>query len=131
MQNHFETHGAFSWMELLTTDQKAAEQFYSQLLGWQLEPMSMGDQTYTVVKVQGEPVGGIMNMPKEVPPGVPPHWGTYITVTDIEATVKKAAELGAKIQVPPRDIPDVGRFAVLADPQGAYFSVIQYKMKKG
>lgn len=132
MASPFETNGAFSWLELMTTDPKAAERFYSQLLGWQLEPMPMGEMTYTVVKAPGQEMGmgGIMKMPKEVPPGVPPHWGVYVTVADADAAAKKAVELGGKVHVQPRDIPDVGRFAVLADPQGATFMVIQYKMKK-
>ena len=127
MASPFETNGAFSWMELMTTDPKAAERFYSQLLGWELEANAMGHAGYTVVKAGGQAIGGIMQMPKEVPAGVPPHWGGYVTVADVDATVKKAQSLGGKVHVQPREIPKVGRFAVLADPQGAVFSVIQYK----
>jgi uncharacterized protein len=129
MASAFETNGAFSWMELMTSDPKAAEAFYSQLLGWELEPAPMGHVGYTAVKAGGQAIGGIMAMPKEVPPGMPSHWGAYVTVTDIEATVKKAQSLGGKVMVPPRDIEKVGRFAVLSDPQGAVFSLIQYKPK--
>ena len=116
MASAFETNGAFSWMELMTTDPKAAAKFYTQLLGWELEPAPMGHVGYTAVKVQGQGIGGIMAMPKEAPAGTPPHWGAYVTVTDIEATVKKAQALGAKVHVQPRDIENVGRFAVLSDP---------------
>jgi predicted enzyme related to lactoylglutathione lyase len=128
MASPFQTHGAFSWMELMTTDPKAAEQFYSQLLGWELEPNAMGHAGYTAVKAGGQGIGGIMRMPKEVPAGTPPHWTGYVTVADVDATVRKAQALGGTVCHPPMDIERVGRFAVLRDPQGAVFSVIQYKM---
>jgi predicted enzyme related to lactoylglutathione lyase len=66
-------------------------------------------------------------MPKDLPPGVPPHWTAYITVTDVDAVAKKAQEMGGTALVPPTDIPTVGRFCVLKDPQGAVLAFIQYK----
>jgi predicted enzyme related to lactoylglutathione lyase len=119
-------HGAFSWFELMTTDADAAKSFYSQLLGWTTKDMPMGDMNYTVASVEGEDVGGMMPMPPDAGE-MPPSWGIYITVNDVDATVSKAKELGGKILVEPRDIPEVGRFCVIQDPQGACFSAITYK----
>jgi len=119
-------HGAFSWFELMTSDVKAAKAFYADLFGWELDDAPMEDMTYTVVKVNGEDVAGIMDLPPDSR-GMPPAWGLYLTVDDIDATTVKARELGATILVEPRDIPGVGRFAVIQDPQGAWFQVMQYK----
>ena len=87
--------------------------------------MPMGDMNYTVVKVGEEGLGGIMSRPPQAE-GTPPNWGVYVTVDDVDATVRKAEELGGKILVPPTDIPTVGRFCVLQDPQGAVISAITY-----
>jgi hypothetical protein len=125
----FKTHGAFSWCELLTTDVDAAKRFYGTLFGWTLEDVNMTGMTYTVVKTGEQGIGGIMQTPPQAA-GAPPHWGAYVTVDDVDATAGKAVELGAKICVPPTDIPNVGRFCVLQDPQGAAISVITY-MKSG
>ena len=126
MENHFKTHGAFSWTELMTTDPEAAKKFYSEIFGWELEKYDTAEMEYTVIKVAGEEVGGIMSIPPQAA-GSPPHWGTYVTVDNVDETVKKAESLGATINVAPMDIPDVGRFAVFQDPQGAFLAVITYK----
>ncbi len=130
MGDRFKTHGDFSWCELITTDIDAAKKFYSDLLGWTLSDMPMGEAgMYTVFKAGDQDVGGMMAMPKNMPPGVPPHWTAYITVTDIDAVAKKAQEMGGTALVPPTDIPKVGRFFVLKDPQGAVIAFIQYKKR--
>ncbi len=128
MPDPMKTHGMFSWNELLTTDVSAAKAFYTGLLGWTTEDMPMPDMhmAYTVAKVGDTPVAGMMSMPPDVPKGMPPVWGSYITVSDVEAATRKAVELGGSIIKPPTNIPEVGRFCVLADPQGAVFSMIQY-----
>jgi uncharacterized protein len=123
--NRFTEHGAVSWSELRTSDQAAAVAFYSDIFGWQTEEMSMPGGTYTVVKVGEEAIGGIMPMPPEAGQA-PPHWGTYITVADVDVTVVQAQEKGGGVAVPASDIPGVGRFAVIQDPQGALISVIAY-----
>ena len=127
MSDRFTTHGAFSWCELLTTNVKGAKEFYSELLGWTLEDMTTGGMKYTVAKAGEEEIAGIMDMPPQVPEGTPPHWGTYITVNDVDAVAQKAGQLGGTVLVPPTDIPGVGRFSVLQDPQGAFFNIITYK----
>ena len=128
MGDRFKTHGDFSWCELMTNDVDASKGFYSKVLGWTIDEMPMAEgEPYNVIKVGGQGVGGIMKMPKEVPPGVPPHWQSYVTVDDVDAAAKKAGELGATAIVPPTDIPNVGRFYVFKDPQGAVLALIQYK----
>jgi hypothetical protein len=87
----------------------------------------MAGMTYTVVKAGATEVGGIMPMPPQAS-GTPPHWGTYVTVQDVDATARRAEALGAKICIPPTDIPNVGRFCTFQDPQGAVISAITYRM---
>ena len=118
-------HGAFSWNELVTTDVKAAKQFYSALFGWSLEDNNSGEIPYTMASAGDDQVAGIMAMPKEAQ-GMPPAWGAYVTVDDIDEQVNKAEKLGAKTLVEPRNIPNVGRFAVISDPQGAMLTMITY-----
>jgi hypothetical protein len=121
-------HGRFSWHELLTTDEEGAKTFYSKLFGWQYEIFPSEEMTYHVIKAGGEETGGIMKIPPQAA-GQPPIWGIYVTVDNVDETVKLAEKLGGKIHVPPTDIPKVGRFAVIQDPQGAYLSVITYGME--
>lgn len=122
-----QTHGAFSWNELSTTDPKAARQFYGALLGWTFteREMFMGDGTYLVASAGGEQVAGIMPMPPTAQ-GMPPFWGSYVTVDDVDASAKKAVELGGKLLVPHIDVQGVGRFCVVQDPQGAMVALITY-----
>jgi len=127
MKDQYKQHGAFSWFELMTSDVDGAKKFYSSLFGWGTEAMPMGDMNYTIVKVGEEGLGGIMDRPPQAA-GSPPNWGVYVTVNDVDATARKAEELGGKILVPPTDIPNVGRFCVLQDPQGATISAITYTM---
>ncbi|MBM4367383.1 MAG: VOC family protein [Deltaproteobacteria bacterium] len=119
--------GAFCWYDLSTTDTAAAASFYSTLLGWTAAPHRVGDESYTMWQ-QGETgFGGLMKLPPQAAAmGAPPHWMGYVWVDDAEAAVARAVALGARVYVPATTIsPDVGRFAVLADPQGATFAVYQ------
>ena len=125
MADRFKQHGAFSWNELMTTNPDAAKEFYGKLFNWKLEDMPMEEMTYTVVKAGDEEIAGIMGIPPEAE-GAPPNWGAYVTVDNVDQTVRQAKELGGRIIVPARDIPKVGRFAVIQDPQGAMISVITY-----
>lgn len=114
---------AFCWNELLTRDTDAAKKFYAKVFGWTDEGQDMGPMgTYTTFKVGDRNNGGMMKMPEGNP--APNFWGVYFAVPDVDASVKKAKELGATVHVPPTDIPGTGRFAMLQDPQGAVFSVI-------
>ncbi len=108
------------WNELSTTDIDAARKFYSSLFNWKLKV----SPDYTEAHVGDVAVGGLMQMSAQMK-GVPPHWMPYFAVTDCDGATKKAKSLGAKSYVEPMDIPKVGRFSVLADPQGATFAVIK------
>ena len=126
----YQTHGAFSWSELVTPDPAAAARFYGQLFGWKTEAMDMGNGPYHVVKVGETSVGGIMGLPPNAPP-MPPHWGCYVTVDDVDAVVAQAGSLGGGVLVPPMEVPGVGRMAVIRDPQGAALNVITYSPPAG
>ena len=91
--NPFETHGAFSWAELMTPDPATASDFYAKLLGWSYEKMDMATGPYTVAKVGEWPVAGIMAPPDE---GVPTVWSIYVTVDDVNLIASNAVELGGK-----------------------------------
>jgi predicted enzyme related to lactoylglutathione lyase len=119
----------FSWYELMTTDPKAAQAFYTKLLAWGLQDFDAGNagtgEPYVMWTRDNQPLGGVMRLPEEARKmGAPPHWLAYVDVSNVDATVGQAQKLGAKVYVSPTDIPGGSRFAVLADPQGAMFGVV-------
>lgn len=124
-------HGRIGWHELMTTDRSAAVAFYGRLTNWRPAPFPE-DPSYTLWMNGDTPVAGLMELPAEMrAQNVPPGWLTYILVADVEATVERARALGATVQVEPRGIPTVGRFAVLADPQEAAFGILQPEAPSG
>jgi len=125
MDEKMKKHGSISWSELMTTDVPGAKSFYEKLFGWEFEDAPMEGMTYTVIKANGTETAGLMAMPEQAQ-GAPPAWGLYITVDNVDETADKAAAAGATIHLPPQDIPEVGRFCVLQDPQGAFISIISY-----
>jgi predicted enzyme related to lactoylglutathione lyase len=127
MIDSMKQHGAFSWNELMTTDVAGAKKFYSSLFGWTLEDQNVG-MPYTTAKISNEECAGIMSIPAENQ-GMPASWNGYVTVNDVEASVKHAIELGGSLLMGPVDIPNVGRFSVIADPQGATLTLITYLNK--
>ncbi len=116
---------ALCWFEMMTTDVPKAKAFFGEVFGWKLEEDTGGMQ-YDEIVVGDKHVGGIMPMPKELK-GVPNNWTPYFAVADVDATVKKCTALGGAVRMPAQDVPNVGRFAVLADPQGGVFDVIHTK----
>jgi predicted enzyme related to lactoylglutathione lyase len=116
---------SLSWNELATRDLESARRFYSDVLGWRVETQPMGDGRYTVGMVGDHGVVGMIEIDEKFPAGVPPHWLTYFAVDDVEATVRRAEELGGRVIVAPESIPTVGRFAVLSGPLGEAFAVIR------
>ncbi len=116
--------GALTWNELNTRDLAAAKTFYPEVFGWEPHDADMGEMTYTEWKLGDNTVAGMMPMPDMVPAEVPAHWLVYFGVDDTDAAVSEATALGATTVVPPTDIPP-GRFAVLADPDGATFAIIK------
>jgi predicted enzyme related to lactoylglutathione lyase len=120
----FNVPGSLTWNELATRDPEGAKTFYGEVFGWEAEESAMGPDTYITWKLGDRTVGGMIPMfGEEWPPDLPPHWMLYFAVADTDTTVAKATELGGTVSVPPTDLP-VGRFAVLGDPQGAFFSII-------
>jgi len=115
-----EVRGRFIWHELLTTDTAAAAGFYQKVVSWRSQPSNMPG--YTIFMAGGVQVGGLMALPAETS-GAPAHWLVYAGTPDVDATVRQAESLGARVWKSATDIPNVGRFAVLADPQGATFAV--------
>lgn len=112
------------WNELGTHDTQEAGEFYSNVFGWSTEVFSGSPMEYTVFKNGDEGVGGMYKITPEMGP-VPPHWLVYFAVDDCDAKVQKATELGADIMKAAEDIPSVGRFAILIDPQGAAFALLK------
>lgn len=117
-------HGALSWNELMTRDVTAARRFYGDLFGWGYRELDMGGTAYTVFSVDGEDAGGMMAMDGPQFEGVPEHWMVYLQVDDCAATAAAVGESGGTVLVPPTDIP-VGTFAMVQDPQGGAFSLMQ------
>jgi uncharacterized protein len=110
--------GRFVWYELLTTDPKAAIAFYSDVVGWKTQAWENGDYTMWVGS-QG-PLGGVSVLPEAAKQmGAPPYWQANVEVADVDRSMVLAKERGGKILVQPQDVPTVGRFCVIADPQGA------------
>jgi predicted enzyme related to lactoylglutathione lyase len=115
--------GAFSWTELSTRDMDKAKSFYADVFGWDNATGDFGGREYVEFKVDGKSIAGGMAMGDEVPSEVPSHWVVYFAVDDTDETIAKAKDLGGSVLLDPIDSP-AGRFAAVADPQGARFSVI-------
>lgn len=117
--------GEFCWNELMTTDVQGAKAFYGALLGWGMQDVNLTGMDYTLLKLGDKEIGGIMAIPDKAA-GMPPTWGAYVTVNNVDALLGRVEKLGGKVCLPPQDIPDVGRFAVIQDPQGAMLSLISH-----
>lgn len=127
------TPGTFSWTDLATTDQDAAKQFYGQLFGWTAVDNPVGEgMTYSMMQIDGKDVGAISTQPKQqAEAGVPPLWNSYVSVESADAAADRAQKLGATVHSPAFDVMDVGRMAVIQDPQGAFFMVWEPKRHHG
>ena len=116
----------FVWYELMTSDLPAATDFYSKVVGWKAEDSGMPGMAYTLMKVGDAQVAGAMATPPELQAvGAPSAWSGYIAVDDVDATEARVLALGGKVLRPADDIPGIGRFAVVADPQGASFMLFK------
>lgn len=114
----------YCWAELTVPDPAPCEPFYTQLFGWHAKHSTESPMEYTEWHFGERAIGGMLPTPKEMP-NIPPHWMPYFMVTDCDATLDKAKSLGVKNFFGPQDIPHVGRFAIMEDPQGARFAVIK------
>jgi predicted enzyme related to lactoylglutathione lyase len=112
------------WNELMTTDTAKDKEFYTNLFGWGANTQNFGDFEYTMFQNGERGAGGMLQITPEMGP-IPPNWLAYFAVDDCDAKVQKATELGAKVMKPAADIPGIGRFAILIDPQGAGFALIK------
>jgi predicted enzyme related to lactoylglutathione lyase len=113
--------GAMTWNELSTSDLDKSKAFYSAVFGWEWG----GAEEYAEVEVGGRTVGGVMPRTPGMPAEVPDYWLVYFGTADLDADLERASELGATVLVGTTEIPTVGRFAVLLDPQGATFALYQ------
>lgn len=120
--------GAFCWADLSTPDVARASEFYTKLFGWTLEKSENDPSGYLHIKNGDEYIGGIPPAAHR-DPNAPPHWLLYFETSNCDASVDKAKQNGAKVYYGPMSMENVGRFAVLADPQGAVFSVFQSARK--
>ncbi len=118
--------GTFCWVELTSTDQDAAKQFYAALFGWDAQDMPLGEgsSVYSMMQLDGKNVAAIAPQPQQQrDAGVPPVWNHYVSVESADETVERAMLLGGSAHAPAFDVLEAGRMAVLTDPQGAYFMV--------
>jgi len=108
---------AFVWHEITTGDVDGSIAFYTGALDFGTLEMPMGDMgTYKMLTRNGAPVCGVTASQ----PGMPPHWAVYLSVDDVDAKLEVVKTKGASVVVPPMDVPEVGRMALIQDPQGAY-----------
>ena len=119
--------GAPIWYELMSSDADASKKFYDDVVGWTIEPKASGDIDYRMITASdGVNVGGVMQMTAEMrAEGTKPTWLFYIGVQDVDGTAEKIKQLGGSVQMGPADIPDVGRFALVADRQGMVFYIMR------
>lgn len=114
------SEGTFIWREIMTPDVAASKRFYGEVFGWKFVDMPMGEFTYTLINNGETGVGGMA--PLGMTPGAPPHWISTVCVGDTDAAVQRTTDAGGKVLMPAGDVEGYGRFAVVADPQGAAFT---------
>jgi predicted enzyme related to lactoylglutathione lyase len=123
-----DSHGSFIWYELTTTDMQAAGAFYAAVVGWGTRDASRPGLPYTVFTADEVAVSGMMELPKDARQmGERPMWIGYVCVDDVDVTADRIKRLGGVVHVPPQDILDVSRFAVVSDPQMATFALFKWQ----
>lgn len=119
-------HGEFIWYELMTGNPDAAQAFYGDVIGWTIGEQAPGDMDYRMIAAGDELVGGLFPLNDEMrKQGARPGWLGYVAVDDVDATVSEVESLGGRVLMRGRDLPDVGRIAMVADPQGVPFYVMR------
>ncbi|HXW14032.1 MAG TPA: VOC family protein [Terriglobia bacterium] len=116
--------GAFCWADLNTPDPQRAGKFYSDLLGWKLEKGANDASGYLHIKNGDKHIGGIPPA-QYLPKGAPAHWLIYFHVAGVEASTDRVSQMGGKVHMPPQNMPNVGAWSVVADPQGAAFALFK------
>lgn len=118
-------HGRFVWHELAVPDTAAAESFYTQVTPWKSQPWDHSPD-YTLLTNDGVPLGGIALLTSAlIERGVAPHWLPYVSVYDVDACARQAVTLGGMLRMGPKEVPNIGCWAVVADPQGATFGIYE------
>ena len=128
------TPGTPNWVDLQTTDTDAAKKFYGDLLGWTYDDQPIDEANgvyYSMAKLNGHDVGAIAPLGEQAAAGVPPHWNSYVSVADVDATAALVAPAGGTVIMPPMDVMDAGRMAVIQDPTGAMLAIWQAKNHPG
>ena len=121
-----DSHGRFIWYELMTTDMEAAKAFYAKVVGWGTQDVSMPGMPYILFTVAGSSVSGLMRLPEDAKKiGERPSWIGYVGVDDVDAITDRIRRLGGAVHVPPRNILDISRFSVVADPQMATLALVK------
>ncbi len=117
-------HGQFCWIDLMAHDMSTAKQFYGGLFGWQAEDQdTQGGPPYAIYKADGQGLCGMGQMSDEMKAsGMPPVWNSYVNVDDVDAAISKAEGLGATITMPPMQVGEAGKMAIIQDPAGAFVS---------
>jgi predicted enzyme related to lactoylglutathione lyase len=116
--------GQFFWYDIMTTDTQAAARFYSNVVGWGTQQQSAGGKEYILFTVNGQGVAGLMPIPEDVAQhGAKPAWLGYISVADVDAAAVKLKQTGGTVHREPQTVPDIIRFAVVSDNQGAAFYI--------
>ncbi|HEY6273178.1 MAG TPA: VOC family protein [Terriglobales bacterium] len=133
MANVDKPAGSFCWVELATTDQSAAKAFYTSLFGWTVTDYPMGASgAYSMFRLHERDAAAGYTLGKDqLARGTPVHWSLYIAVDNADEATKKATQAGATIIMPPSDVMNAGRMAVIHDPTGAVFSVWEAKDNQG
>lgn len=130
--NQNDIKGKFLWYELMTSDTKAAETFYRRVIGWEAKNSGLGEPGYTILSAGPSDVGGMMAIPENLcGAGSRPSWGGYIAVDDVDAYTARVKAKGGAVHRAPADIPGVVRFAVVADPYGAVFTLFKGLSEQG
>lgn len=115
----------FVWYELITSDAAAAESFYRDVVGWGAQQVGGPGMAYTMLTVGDVPTAGLMAIPESCAGQLKPGWTGYIAVEDVDAAAAAVRTAGGQVSRGPDDIPGVGRFASVADPQGATFNLFR------
>ena len=116
---------SFIWYELMTTDTEAAKAFYREVVGWETKAFDESDAGYTILEANRRGIGGVMEIPSEAREGgMRPRWLGYVAVDDVDGTAERIRQAGGKLHMDIKDIPTVGRIAMVSDPQGAAFYLI-------
>jgi len=122
------TVGKFVWHEQVSSDPKQGQEFYTQLFGWGTEVYKPGEVDYAMISSGGRTHGGFGKAMEGAPP---PHWLSHIHVNDLDKTIEKAKGAGGKVAAGPFEMGEIGRMAIIADPQGAYVSAYQPEGEAG